>query len=303
MTDACVIGAKFKNLHLSFKNPIMSMTSSNPPLHSAMSLGTSGSGSLSTAATEYETEICVTSLEGCKIAERLGATRVELCSALSEGGLTPTLGMVRAARKVLHNTKLFVLIRVRAGDFVYSDDEIDIMCEDIKLLVKEGVDGVVIGALTKEAQVDTKANLKLMNAAQSLNITFHRAFDKLGNQAEALAEIKQLQSATGNRISRILTSGGKASAYAGMSRLNELQALAGEIRIMAGAGINSKNIAELKQGTNIKAFHFSAKTTIPSTMINQNPDVYMGLPNSDEDMLTITSESEAAAIIAIVKGR
>lgn len=283
----------------------------------------------------FATEMCVTSVEGCIVAEELGANRVELCTALSEGGLTPSLGLVREARRVLKATKLYVLIRPRAGDFVYSEHEVAVMCEDIAALAKEGIDGVVIGALTTKGKVDTAICNKMIVAAGNLGITFHRAFDMVDDKFEALETIIALgkdaksqdsnccanshtgcscssgssgsNNSTGNsgsagRIERILTSGGRSSAHMGIQELEELcTKAAGRIAIMAGAGISEDNILDLATKTKVREFHFSAKSDVPAPVEFTNPEVFMGLPGKSEYTRTITDAHKAKEIIEKLK--
>ena len=209
-------------------------------------------------------EVCAGSIESIKAAYEGGAYRVELCSALSEDGLTPSVGMIRYA-KSLGGLKVNVLIRPRGGDFVYTEEEVQCMEDDIRMCGSLGVDGVVIGALTPEGSIDLKTCLRLAEAAKSkdadgntrqMSITFHRAFDVCKNPEKALEQIIFLG------CNRLLTSGQAASAEKGIAMLQRLVTLAnGRIIIMPGAGVNENNAARILDETGATEIHGSARTT------------------------------------------
>ena len=193
---------------------------------------------------QFETEFCIGTLEGCRIAECLGATRVELCSALSVGGLTPSLGMIRQARQLCHDTKLHVLIRPRDGDFLYNKDELAVIVEDIKLAREAGANGVAVGCLNPDGTVDLDAMQQIIAVAGDMAITFHRAFDVCADQVQAFQELLKL-----GRISRILTSGGYPTAMEGVEQLKLLQqqAQGTSLAIMAASGVNEKNVVQIAE--------------------------------------------------------
>lgn len=227
-----------------------------------------------TAILEYKIEICVGSATAAFEAQQCGADRVELCSALSEGGLTPSLGEMKTARKLLSSTMLHTIIRPRKGDFLYSDTERQSMLADIISAREIGVDGVVIGCLTAEGEIDTALTGELIAAAGNMSITFHRAFDMCRNPQEALEQL------IGLGCHRILTSGAQRTAEKGISVLRSLVRQAGNRTvIMPGCGISSRNIKEIALGTGASEFHFSANRTVNSHMAYRNPAVSMG---SDE---------------------
>lgn len=206
-------------------------------------------------------EVCAGSIESIKAAYEGGAYRVELCSALSEDGLTPSVGMIRYA-KSLDGLKVHVLIRPRCGDFVYTDDEVKCMEDDIRMCRELGVDGVVIGALTKDFDIDIETCKRLVNAAGSgndinkMNITFHRAFDVCRNPEEALEQIIALG------CNRLLTSGQASSALKGIPMLKKLVGQAdGRIIIMPGAGVKEQNAAQILDETGAMEIHGSARST------------------------------------------
>ncbi|CAH1394969.1 unnamed protein product [Nezara viridula] len=181
-------------------------------------------------------EVCVDNLESAVNAELGGAMRLELCSALNDGGLTPSIGFLKIVKKKV-KIPVFVMIRPRPGDFIYSDDEIEIMSEDIKILKECGADGFVFGITTSEGEVDIKNCSKLMKLARSHPVTYHRAFDGVKDPLKSMEEIISLG------FQRILTSGLQGSAIQGASLLRQLiESSRGRIIIMPGAGINPENL-------------------------------------------------------------
>ena len=206
-------------------------------------------------------EVCAGSIESISAAYKGGAYRVELCSALSEDGLTPSVGMIRYA-KSLEGLKVHVLIRPRCGDFVYTEDEIKCMEEDIRICRDLDVDGVVIGALTRDSEIDIDTCNRLVEAAyldegsSKMNITFHRAFDVCRNPEEALEQIISLG------CTRLLTSGQATSAEKGIPMLSKLVKQAdGRIIIMPGAGVNEQNAARILDETGATEIHGSARSS------------------------------------------
>ncbi|TWV09829.1 copper homeostasis protein CutC [Bacteroidaceae bacterium HV4-6-C5C] len=216
-------------------------------------------------------EVCANSVESALYAQQAGAYRVELCAGMPEGGTTPSWGEIRMARQLLTETKLHVIIRPRGGDFLYSPLEQEIMLHDIETVRSLGGDGIVIGCLTSEGDIDLCFLKKMVEAAQELNITFHRAFDMCRNPQEALEEIAKAG------CQRILTSGQANTAEQGIPMLKELVAQAGErIIIMPGCGINAQNIRKIASETNAREFHLSGRSATPSNMRYRNTNVTMG---------------------------
>jgi copper homeostasis protein len=196
-------------------------------------------------------EVCVESVDYAVAAERGGAHRIELCSDLSSGGVTPSAGLMQTTRRHVH-LPIHALIRPRAGDFCYSERELEIMRDDICAAKQCGMDGVVLGMLTKSARVDIERTKALVELAKPLPVTFHRAFDAAKNLEVSLEEVIQ----TG--ASRLLTSGGEARALDALPILARLvQAARGRILLMPCGGIRSDNIARIVRATQAQEFHSS----------------------------------------------
>lgn len=205
-------------------------------------------------------EICSNSSYSALQAQLGGATRVEFCQNLENGGITPSYGQIKRTRQLL-NIGMHVLIRPRSGDFVYTDDEFEEMKMDIALCKKLGCDGVVIGVLLPDGRVDRKRNTILVELAKPMTVVFHRAFDRTSDPKQALEDVIALG------FDRILTSGLRNTAAEGQELLKELilQA-AGRIEIMPGAGVNAGNILEIIEHTKAVSIHSSAKVSIDSRM-------------------------------------
>ena len=218
---------------------------------------------------DYKIEVCANSAESVRAAVKAGANRIELCAGMPEGGTTPSYGEIALVRDLIPSG-MHVIIRPRGGDFLYSDEECEIMFRDIEMARKLGVDGVVFGCLTAEGEVDVDKMRKLMAAAGDLSVTFHRAFDMCRDPFAALEVIEQLG------CERILTSGQKASAEAGIPLLKELVIRAKEVIIMPGCGVHAGNIRKIAEETGAHEFHLSARMSVGSDMIYRNPDVSMG---------------------------
>lgn len=194
-------------------------------------------------------EACVGNYMEAKKAYELGAQRIELCDNLMEGGTTPSYGTIVLAREKL-DLDIFVIIRPRGGDFVYSEEEILIMEKDIELCKEAKVHGVVFGVLTEENEIDIEKNKRLIEKAEGLNITFHMAFDEIENSKLAIDTLIELG------VDRILTKGGKVSAMKNKEKLKELIEYAGEdIIILPGGGVTKDNYKELVKATGAREVH------------------------------------------------
>lgn len=199
-------------------------------------------------------EVACFNLESCFIAQNAGAKRIELCKDYSVGGITPGETTITEARKQLH-IDLFVMIRPRKGNFIYSDMEYKAMKSQIEFCKKLKCDGVVFGILTKENNVDMERCRELVRLAKPMQCTFHRAFDEAENSAKALEDIISCG------FSRILTSGKCKTAKEGIETIRQLIDKAkGQVIIMPGGGIRSSNISELLNGTIAVEFHTAAIT-------------------------------------------
>ena len=242
----------------------------------------------------YQFEVCANSVESCVEAQAGGAHRVELCAGIPEGGTTPSYGEITMARELLTSTRLHVIIRPRGGDFLYSPVEQEIMLRDIDMAHRCGVDGVVFGCLTPQGDVDVSLLKRLVDAAQGLSITFHRAFDVCRQPSEALEAI------ICSGCHRILTSGAQATAEQGIPLLKQLHEQAAErIIFLAGCGVNEWNIARIAAETSNREFHFSARHVLPSLMQYRNEAVSMGgTVHINEYERNVTSAQRVAATIA-----
>ncbi|HEV8695349.1 MAG TPA: copper homeostasis protein CutC [Lysobacter sp.] len=215
-------------------------------------------------------EIAANSVGSALAAQAGGADRIELCENLIEGGCTPSYGTIAVVRDRLR-IPVFVLIRPRGGDFLYDEAERDAMLRDIEACVRLGCDGVVLGALDPNGDVDVALCQSLIDAADELEVTFHRAFDATRNQAQALEDIVAL----GCR--RLLTSGGAIDALAGADAIAALRQQAnGRIALMAGAGITADNLSELLRRSGVNEVHTSARALRRSPMQHRN-EVLKGL--------------------------
>jgi copper homeostasis protein len=248
----------------------------------------------------FETELCAYSVEAVRTAVEEGVTRVELCASFFEGGLTPSAATIRAAREAAYSewmtgaedddfpvdsdrgqtVELSVMIRPRGGDFLYSDEEFEVMKRDIAFARECGADGVVFGILTPDGAVDVERTRKLVESAGSMECTFHRAFDVAADPMRALEDII----ATG--CSRILTSGQRATAMEGIETIRAMVAqAAGRIEIMAGAGVNPGNAVELI-AAGVDALHFSARAMRESKMAYRSPYVsFSPVGGSDYELM------------------
>jgi copper homeostasis protein len=199
-------------------------------------------------------EICANSYQSAKNAQEAGAHRIELCQELSVGGITPSYGLMKKVIEEL-DIPVFVLIRPRSGNFVYSDDEFQIMKNDIQVCKDLGCKGIVSGVLNSDGTLDKERTKVLINLAKPLSFTFHRAFDEVKNPKAALLQLVELGA------DRVLTSGQKVTAEEGLELLKELNVLAeNRITILAGGGISSKN-ANLFKEAGLSEIHASASST------------------------------------------
>ena len=213
----------------------------------------------------YIIEIATSDYLTTKSAVEGGADRIELCAALTEGGITPSHGMIKRCRENF-DVDLFPIIRPRGGDFLYNNEEFEIMVSDVLLCKQTGCDGVVIGLLNKDGSIDLHRTSRLIELAYPLEITFHRAFDRCRDPFEAMEQLIQLG------CNRILTSGQKPAAPDGIELIKELVRLSdGRIIIMPGSGVRKENIRELAEKSGATEFHSSLRGKQPSKMEFKHP--------------------------------
>lgn len=216
-----------------------------------------------------EVEICTFSLESCVNAQLAGASRVELCSGMYDGGTTPSAAMIRMAREKL-SIELYVMIRPRGGDFLYSDQEFELMKEDILYAKSCKADGVVFGILKADGSVDVERTRELVEWAAPMKVTFHRAIDMTRNMEDALEDVIRAG------CYRVLTSGGRNTVDEGIEQIRILTEQAkGRVQIMAGSGVNAANTSRLVDA-GVDAIHLSGKSSRDSGMDFRNPNVFMG---------------------------
>ncbi len=220
-------------------------------------------------------EIAANSLQSAINAQLGGASRIELCADLELGGVTPSAGLIRTVRSALH-IPIFVLIRPRAGDFIYSDYEFETMLSDIQFCKSENIEGIAVGILNNNAQIDKERLLLIKEVAGDLPITFNRAFDVTASAVDALDILIECG------IERVLTSGQKSSAIDGRFLIKQLIETANhKIIVMPGSGINENNIMPISEFTGANEFHTSSKILIKSQMVHLHRDIKI---SSNNDM-------------------
>ena len=218
----------------------------------------------------FKLEVCVDSLESAINAQEGGAHRIELCNSLFEGGTTPSSGTIISVRNNL-SIDLHVIIRPRGGDFLYTDPEYDIMRRDIEICGEYGVNGIVIGILMEDGEIDVERTAKLIDLAKPMTATFHRAFDMCADP------LRGLQDVISTGASRLLTAGHTNSAFEGMELIRRLIKKSGKkIIVMPGSGINETNIQKIAGNTGAKEFHLSGKKAVESGMIFRRDEINIG---------------------------
>lgn len=242
----------------------------------------------------FKLEISTYNIEGVKEALRLGADRVELCDNIKEGGTTPSFGLIRSALDTGHPS-VFIIVRPRGGDFLYSDDEYQIIRKDIIAAREMGVHGVVCGLLNKDGSIDTERTKALIELARPMRFTFHRAFDMCNNHKKALEDLISIG------VDIVLTSGMENTATEGSATLKELVTQAsGRINILVGSGVNANNIEQLFQATGAHQYHMSAVKEVKSEMKFFNRRLCMGNEPGDEyKKLTVDNEKIINALKVI----
>ena len=220
-------------------------------------------------------EVCVDCYTSILNAQKAGADRIELCSALNIGGLTPSYGLMKQAKKI-DNMEIFVMIRPRSGDFLYDDNEFQAMKHDIEIVKEMGFDGIVTGILKSDGNIDMDRMEELCKLANPLKVVIHRAFD------DANQPMKDVQGLIEMGVCRILTSGQRANAPTGGDFIAKLESEYGDkITIMPGCGVNAKNIAQIREITNCTNYHLSGKVNVGSKMEYRECLNRMNTPESE----------------------
>jgi copper homeostasis protein len=243
-------------------------------------------------------EICVEGIDGFAAAQAAGADRVELCASLLEGGLTPSLGVVRQVLAIA-TIPFHVIIRPRGGDFLYSELEYQTMLDDVRACRDLGVAGVVFGCLTADGRIDEARMTELTEAARPLKVTCHRAFDMTENAEEAIEALVR------SGVDRVLTSGQRDTALAGVDILKRTHdAARGRIVIMACGALDEANIADIYRRSEADELHFAALTTVPSGMKFRNPNVGMGGTDYEREFeVTLTDPDAVRRTIAAARAQ
>lgn len=236
-------------------------------------------------------EACVDSLESALAAAAGGADRVELCDDLVEGGTTPSAGMIELCVERV-SIPVFVIIRPRGGDFLYSDLEFEVMRKDVARAKSLGASGVVLGLLRPDGTVDVERTRVLVEEARPLAVTFHRAFDVTRDVDEALDALLEIG------VDRVLSSGQAAAAEAGIATLRRMVRRAGErLIVLAGGGIREHNVQRVVAGTGVREIHVRATSIRRSGMTYRNPDVSFGGRPAPPD--EVREETDAAMIATL----
>jgi len=240
-------------------------------------------------------EACVDSIESALAAARGGAHRIELCANLIEGGTTPSAGTLAVCRSQL-DIPIFVLIRPRGGDFLYSAAELAVMLEDIRRAKEAGAQGIVTGVLRADGDIDTDRTRELSDAARPLQVTFHRAFDVCRDAGRALETLIALG------VARVLTSGQAATALEGANTIAGLvRRAAGRIVVLPGGGVTEDNVATLVRATGVTEVHLTGAATHQSGMTFRAPAVTIGnaAPRSEYEW-SVTDAARIRRVVAML---
>jgi len=237
-------------------------------------------------------EVCCNSLESAINAQKGGADRIELCVELGVGGITPSHGMIKLVRKAL-TIPIHVLIRPRSGHFTYSESEFEVMQADIQFCKQTGVEGIVSGVLNSNCSLDVERIQRLAEWAKPMSFTFHRAFDWVPDQRNALKQLEDLG------VQTVLTSGKEASAESGLDTLKELNKIAEQVKIMPGGGVDINN-CNLFKNAGFQAIHLSGslfKNAIDTDgLLSMNSDKHL-----NQDKVALTSADIIFNVVQSVK--
>lgn len=238
---------------------------------------------------EKKLEVCAFNIQSCIIAQKVGASRVELCDNPIEGGTTPSYGTIKAAREIL-SIDLYPIIRPRSGNYFYDKNEYEIIKNDIDICKSLNCNGISVGAQSKSGRIDKEWLKRIVDWAGPMQVTCNRAFDGTPDIYQALEDIIECG------CQRVLTSGGEESAPKALSTLRKLVNQSnGRIVIMPGAGVKSQNLNFLLQETGASEFHASARS------IQHNPMDYINNKITDYGNVYVSLESELREMIRIME--
>lgn len=242
-------------------------------------------------------EVCVEGVDGAVAAAEGGADRVELCASLIEGGITPSLGTVRAAVAAVR-VPVMVMVRPRGGDFLYSEREFASMLDDVAALRSSGAAGVVFGCLTADGAIDEARTRALVEAARPLSVTVHRAFDMTADPRTALEALVRCG------VDRVLTSGQQVRGIDGVGMLAALvRQAAGRIIVLGCGALDTATIGAVRREAGLAELHFSAPAVVASAMGYRNPALAMGGDNPEREYRhTVTDPARVRAMIAAARG-
>ncbi|MEF1171229.1 MULTISPECIES: copper homeostasis protein CutC [Vibrio] len=241
----------------------------------------------------HHIEVCIDNLESLRQAIQGGATRIELCSSLALGGLTPSFGFMKKAAQN-STVPVYAMIRPRQGDFLYDQDDIDAMLLDIEAAAEAGLQGIVFGVLNADGTINIALAQQIMDRANlyGLGTTFHRAIDQCSNYREAIEQIATLG------CERILTSGLAENVEQGIDVLAEMVRLAdGRVSIMAGAGLTDNNVVKIVTKTGVREVHLSGKSTRRSHMALADSKAKMGANDVDDFTIPVTCADKIQKVV------
>src|SRR3954470_4917005 len=241
-------------------------------------------------------EACVDAIDAALEAERGGGSRIELCGELMQGGVTPSAGLIAAVWDKI-DIPLFVLVRPRTGDFLYTDDELDVMRRDIEQAKSLGVEGIAFGALTAEGGVDEALMRSLIALARPMSVTFHRAFDLVRDQDAAVESLVALG------VDRVLTSGGAPTAMEGAGSIARLVQRAGDRMIVtAGGSITAANVADVIAVSKVKEVHVRGAARVESAMTQRRDAVRLTKAGASDYDRSVTRADEIRRVIERAAG-
>ena len=242
-------------------------------------------------------EVCVEGVDGAVAAAQGGADRIELCASLIEGGITPSMGTVRAAVAAVR-VPVMVMVRPRGGDFLYSEREFASRLDDVAALRSSGAAGVVFGCLTADGAIDEGQTRALAEAARPLSVTVHRAFDMTADPVVALEALVRCG------VDRVLTSGQRPRGIEGVGLLGQLvRQAAGRIVILGCGDLGVETIGQVRSEAGLTELHFSAPAVVASAMRYRNPALAMGGDDPEREYRhTVTDPARVRAMIAAARG-